>query len=334
MTTAEGVLSRGVFTLSLDFELIWGTLDRGPNTFREACERERSVVIDRLLELLDEFEISATWCVLGHLFLEACAPRGGRKHPEIVPPRHDGIGDWFHHDPCRTEETDPIFYGKSLVDRILACPVPQEIGCHSFSHPIFGDPGCSRETASSELAECVRLAGERGLDLRSFAFPRNRVGHLEVLRDHGFTAYRGPEPTWYEGSRWPRPLRRLGHLMDVVLARRPPAVLPAEALPGLWNLPGSMIFFPMHGPRRHIPLSLRVARALKGLGAAVDERRVFHLWFHPTNLAFETESMFTGLRRIFEQASGLRNAGALSIRPMGEIVADQARGPGTARAAG
>ena len=153
-----------IFTLSLDFELIWGTLDRGPDAFREACERERAVVVDRLLALLAEFEISATWCILGHLFLDACAPQDGRKHPEIVPPRHEGIGDWFEHDPCGTEESDPIFYGKSLVDRILACPVPQEIGCHSFSHPMFGDPGCSRETASTELAECVRLAGERGLD--------------------------------------------------------------------------------------------------------------------------------------------------------------------------
>jgi peptidoglycan/xylan/chitin deacetylase (PgdA/CDA1 family) len=318
----EGALDRGVFTISLDFELIWGTLDRGPDAFREACERERSVVVDRLLELLAEFEISATWCTLGHLFLDSCAPRDGVKHPEIVPPTHDGIDDWFEHDPCGTEESDPTFYGKSLVDLVLACPVPQEMGCHSFSHPMFGDPGCSRETAVSELAECVRLAAERGLELRTFAFPRNRVGHLDVLRDHGFSSYRGPEPTWHGGGRWPRPIKRLGHLADVVLARRPPVVLPQETLPGLWNLPGSMIYFPMHGLRRHIPLSVRVSRALKGLDAAADERRVFHLWFHPTNLAFETEQMLAGLRRIFERASALRRNGSLSIKSMGEVVAD------------
>jgi peptidoglycan/xylan/chitin deacetylase (PgdA/CDA1 family) len=330
VTATEVRLDRGIFTLSLDFELIWGTLDRGVDTFRGACERERAVVVDQLLGMLAEFEIPATWCTLGHLFLDACAPRDGRKHPEIVPPRLDGSADWFEHDPGGTEDSDPIFYGKRLVDRILACPVPQEIGCHSFSHPMFGDPGCSRETASSELAECVRLAGERGLELRSFAFPRNRVGHLDVLREHGFTVYRGPDPTWYEGDRWPRPLKRFGHLSDVVLARRPPVVVPEEALPGLWNLPGSMIYFPMHGLRRHIPLSRRVARALKGLDAAVQKRRVFHLWFHPTNLAFETKEMFAGLRRIFERASALRSEGRLAIRPMGEVVAGRASARGRA----
>jgi peptidoglycan/xylan/chitin deacetylase (PgdA/CDA1 family) len=327
VTATAGALDRGVFTLSLDFELIWGTLDRGVETFREACERERTEVIDPLLALLAEFEISATWCTLGHLFLDSCAPRDGRKHPEIVPPRGEGIADWFEQDPCSTEESDPIFYGRSLVDRVLACPVPQEIGSHSFSHPMFADPSCSRETASSELAECVRLGRERGLELRSFAFPRNRVGHLDVLREHGFTAYRGPDPAWYEGDRLPRPLKRLGHLSDVLLARRPPVVVPEEALPGLWNVPGSMIYFPMHGARRHIPVSRRVARAVKGLNAAVKHRRVFHLWFHPTNLAFETEEMFTGLRRIFERASELRRQGRLEIRPMGEVVAQRASEP-------
>jgi peptidoglycan/xylan/chitin deacetylase (PgdA/CDA1 family) len=323
VTPSGAALDRGLFTISLDFELIWGTLDRGVDTFREACEREREVVVDRLLALLTDFEISATWCTLGHLFLDSCEPRDGRKHPEIVPPTHAGIADWFEHDPCTSEASDPIFYGKSLVDRVLACPVPQEIGSHSFSHPRFGEPGCSRETASTELAECVRLARERGVELRSFAFPRNRVGHLDVLREHGFTAYRGPDPAWYEGSRWPRPVKRLGHLADVVLARTPPVGLPREVLPGLWNLPGSMIYFPMHGRRRHIPLSRRVARAVKGLDAAADQRRIFHLWFHPTNLAFETDAMFEGLRQVFERAAALRRGGDLWIKPMGEIVADQ-----------
>jgi peptidoglycan/xylan/chitin deacetylase (PgdA/CDA1 family) len=311
-------LDRGVFTLSLDFELIWGTLDRGVETYREACEREHEFVVDRLLALLAEFEISATWCTLGHLFLDSCAPRDGRKHPEIVPPR----ADWFAEDPSTDEDRDPIFYGRSLVDRILGCEVPQEIGCHSFSHPLFDE--CSGETAQSELAECVRLAGECGVELHSFAFPRNRVGHLDVLREHGITVYRGPDPAWYEDRGLPRPVKRLAHLADTVHARRPPVVLPEEELPGLWNLPGSMIYFPMHGPRRHIPLSVRVSRAMKGLDAAVDQRRVFHLWFHPTNLAFETDAMFDGLRRTFERATALRSDGRLAILPMRDVIAQHA----------
>jgi peptidoglycan/xylan/chitin deacetylase (PgdA/CDA1 family) len=275
----------------------------------------------RLLELFARHEVPATWCVLGHLFLGSCAPAGGRKHPEITPPEHAWCpGDWFHHDPCGTEEAAPLFYGKSLVERIRACPVPQEIGCHSFSHVIFGDPGCSRATAESEVRACVRLAAELGIQMRSFAFPRNAVGHLDVLRDCGFRCYRGPEPTWYAAARLPRFLKRLLHLWDVVRAGEPPVVVPEQTAEGLYNVPGSMIYFPMHGLRRCLPLERRVRRAVRGLDAAVRERKVFHLWFHPTNLADRPDAMFEGLDRILEHAGRLRRQGDLVLRPMAALL--------------
>ena len=320
-----GSLERGVFTLSLDFELIWGTLDRGgPERFRHACKVEREVVIDRLLALLAEFEISATWCIVGHLFLDSCTLVDGVKHPEIARPSHSWADrDWFDHDPCGSERTDPIFYGASLVEKIRACPVEQEIGCHSFSHVIFGDEGCSRQTAASELAECVRLASNRGIELRSFAFPRNIVGHLDVLREYGLRCYRGPEPVWWERPRVPPPVKRVGHLVDVLTARQPPVVSP-QAMDGLWNIPGSMMYFPMHGRRRFIPASVRVRRAVKGIEAAASERKIFHLWFHPTNLADESDRMFAGLRYIFEKVDALRSVNRVEATPLGGLITGQA----------
>jgi peptidoglycan/xylan/chitin deacetylase (PgdA/CDA1 family) len=315
-------LDRGVFTLSLDFEMIWGTLDLfGPEGFRQQCEVERAVVIDRLLDLFEEFEVPATWCVLGHLFLDCCGNEKGTKHPEFIRPTHDWHqADWFSHDPSGCEGSDPIFYGRSLVQKIQACRVPQEIGSHSFSHVIFGDQGCSRQTAESEIASCVEVAQELGIPLRSFAFPRNQVGHLDVLSKYGFTCYRGPEPNWYEKDYWPGAIKRLAHLWNVVIAATPPVIIPTCAEAALWNIPGSMIYFPMHGLRRYIPLSRRVKRAIKGLDAAVRQKRIFHLWFHPTNLADQTEKMFDGLRRILEYATELRAQGTLSVQPMKALV--------------
>lgn len=321
-------LRRGAFVLSLDFELIWGTLDMGgPEPFRRACERERSEVFGALLTLLEEFEIPATWCVLGHIMLDSCVPVNGRKHPEIVRPSHAWQkGEWFTHDPCSDEERAPIFYGRSLVERLLEAPVAQEIGCHSFSHVIFGDPGCSRETAVSEVRACVRAAAELGITPRSFAFPRNSVGHLDVLREHGFTCFRGPEPVWYARGRGARGrLERAAHLADVVAARRPPVVLP-ERTHGLINIPGSMMFFPIHGARRHIPISRRVRRMLKGVERAAREQRIMHLRFHPTNLADETEAMLGGLRTVFAEVARRQERGELDVLPMGELAARETTG--------
>jgi len=146
------------------------------------------------------------------------------------------------------------------------------------------------------------------------------VGHVEVLKEYGFDCYRGPESEQYVGSNLPHLFKRLGNLWDVVIAAKPPTVLPEYTEAQLWNIPGSMIYFPMHGLRRYIPVSRRVKRAIKGLNAAAEERRVFHLWFHPTNFADETEAMFGGLRQILERASLLRDRDELKISSMSEVA--------------
>jgi peptidoglycan/xylan/chitin deacetylase (PgdA/CDA1 family) len=314
-------LPRGIFTISIDFELIWGTLDHsGPSKYRRACETERRL-IDRLLSLFEEHEISATWCILGHLFLDKCKLKSGAKHPEIIRPRHSWCReDWFAHDPCATETTAPLFYAKSLVEKIAACKVPQDIGCHTFSHIIFGDAGCSRAAAESEVRACVQLAKEFDIAMRSFAFPRNSVGHLDVLRGYGFTCYRGPEPVWHEKTSMPSFVKRLGRLWEVLTIASPPIVVPEYTDSGLWNIPGSMIYFPMKGWRSLIPLAWRTRRAFKGLESAARDKRIFHLWFHPTNLSDRPDVMFQGLAQILEKATCMRRRGDLAIRSMTEVA--------------
>jgi len=314
--------SEGILTVSLDFELIWGTLDLfGPTRFGAACMIERQVVIDRLLALFEELDIPATWCIVGHLLLDRCETVNGVKHPEIVRPKHKWCrADWFAHDPCGDLNSEPLFFGRDLVDRIMACSAHQEIGCHSFSHVIFGDDGCSRASAESEVAACVKIANEMGIVLRSFAFPRNEVGHLDLLKQYGFTCYRGPEPNWYESARIPQSLRRVARLLEVVTASTPPVVLPYKTESGLWNIPGSTIYFPRHGFRRFVPTQLRVRKALKGLAEAARCSRVFHLWFHPTNLADGMDAMFAGLSKILGHAADLRRRGELQILTLGQIA--------------
>ena len=312
---------RGVFTISLDFELIWGTLDLfGPDKFRRACEIERERVIDELLDLFVEFEFPATWCIVGHLFKDKC--EGKSEHSHLVRANHKWVkDDWFDHVPCEHENDKSVFLARSLIEKIKNCTVEQEIGSHSFSHMIFGDEGFSEEVARSELAESVKLADEIGIKMKSFAFPRNSVGHLNTLKEFGFLCYRGVEPNWFEAAHIPIKLRRAMRLIDVLRAATPPTVMPFKHEPGgVWNVPGSAMYFPMHGVRRFIPLTLRTERIKKGLDAASKSKRVFHLWFHPTNMADETDSMFKGLRDIFLYARSLREEGKLDFLSMGQVV--------------
>jgi hypothetical protein len=161
--------------------------------------------------------------------------------------------------------------------------------------------------------------------MRSFSFPRSGVGHLGLLAEHGFTCFRGLEPSWYNRPKRGAMVRRFGHLLDILLVTAPPVVLPVRHPDGLIEIPGSMVYFPTHGFRRVIPMAWRTRRAMKGLQAAVDRRRVFHLWTHPTNLADAVEPMLASLRAILERAARLRDRGLLRISPMREFAAETHR---------
>ncbi len=322
---------RGSFVLSIDTELVWGSFDhRPPADFARRYPDERGVIRE-ILALLDKYDIAATWAVVGHLFLADCR-RGedGRAHPAMPRPDYAWFrADWYRDDPCSDRATEPLWYGDDIVNAIGAARTHHEIGCHGYSHAVFGDPGFTAGDAAAEIAECRRLAELHGLELRSFVFPRNREGHHEVLAEHGFAAIRGTDPTWH--ARLPGRLGRLGHLLDQALMISPPVSVPRQVRPGLWDIPGSMLLMERTGVRRLVPVSARVRKARRGLRRSVREGAVFHLWFHPFNLAPDRAAMLGALDRILGDVAAMRDAGLIEVQTMGQL-AD--RSAATAGAAG
>ena len=309
-------LTRGVFTLSLDFELVWGSRDLQDDPARlvAASRITREQAFDAFLGLLERHGIVATWATVGHLFLA----EGDGSYPGLVPPRHAWRRDWLAGVPAGTEQSHPAWYARSLVERLR--DAGQEVGSHSFSHPVFGDPGCSRETADSELARCVELAEELGVELRSFVFPRNVKGHTDLLAKHGFRCWRPLEPTWFNRVPVPRQVKRLAHVWHVVRSAPPPPVLPIRGDHGLWEIPASATFMPYFGVRRRIPMAARVKRSTRGVDAAVAQKRVSHLYLHPINLADDPDAMLAALDRIFAHAARARDRGQLDVLSMGQLV--------------
>jgi peptidoglycan/xylan/chitin deacetylase (PgdA/CDA1 family) len=230
------------FMLTFDTELIWGSFD---HTDPAAFERQYPDIrgtIRGILDLLERYEVCATWAVVGHLFLTGCTRSAdGIAHAELPRPAQGWRpGDWYDRDPCTDRERDPLWYGTDVLDMLQAARVPQEIGSHSFAHVLYGDPELTREAVDAELGACVRLATERGIELRSFVFPRNSEGHHDLLAKHGFRVYRGADPTRLMSL--PSSIRRPAHLLTHALGTAPPVSRPHELMPGLWNVPGSALF--------------------------------------------------------------------------------------------
>lgn len=308
------------FALTFDTELVWGSFDRIPVAdFARRYPDIRGTVRD-LLSLLGRYDVSATWAVVGHLFLSSCEREpGGLAHPELARPRQSWWqDDWYAVDPCTDRWRDPLWYGDDIVDMLLAARVPQEIGCHSFAHAPYGDPAMTAAAVNADLDACVAVAQRRGIALRSFVFPRNCEGHHEALLEHGFRAFRGADPTWFAGL--PGALRRGAHLIDQAVGLAPPVSQPAERLPGLWNIPGSALLIHRHGLRRAISREARLRKAQAGLARVCSTGGVLHLWTHPFNVAQNREYMLLVLETVLREAAEARDRGELRIETMAQIA--------------
>ncbi|MES1254186.1 MAG: polysaccharide deacetylase family protein [Acidobacteriota bacterium] len=304
---------RGALVVSLDLELLWGYHDVGINdVLRGQCDGAR-VAIRRLLDLFTEYRVPATWAIVGHLYLDrAERDSQGKAHPHHPRPVYPWVpGDWFDRLPAGDAASCPDWYGRDLVEMIQQAGHPQEIGCHTFSHVIFGDPGCTPEVARAELQQCVTLAHALGIDLKTMVFPRNKVGHLGLVREAGIEVYRGRDVAPFG---WlPTSLRDQGTVLSRVLSVPPPPVLPSRTPEGLVNLPGSMFYMAATEWQRFVPMAFRTLVAKRGLRDAARQKAIFHLRLHPEALVFGADRLFAGLADIFDEAERLRRAGHLQM---------------------
>jgi len=303
----------GVFTISLDTELAWGSLDKGTVERYEKAYRNTPEVIDRLCDLFDEYEIPTTWAIVSHL-LEDC----DGDHSDRMVPDFEWVDDWYGELPCASGMDEELWYAPWLIDRLQECETEQEIGLHGSTHMQLGADGCSREHAEEEIGAAVETLREHRVEPKSFVFPRNDIGHLDVLREYGIEAYRGKDARWYEQAGVPSVVKPPLRFIDEAARFQPPVVEPVER-DGLVEVPGSQLFHPLHDGWQYTPGESSVARAKKGLQEAARTGGVFHLWFHPFNLGHNSEKDLNRLEQILEITKYHIEKDKLVCRPMAKI---------------
>ncbi|WIV67856.1 polysaccharide deacetylase family protein [Natrialbaceae archaeon AArc-T1-2] len=290
----------GSVVVSLDAELGWGFHDLAdPPTDRIENARRGW---QTLLELFERFEVPATWAVVGHLMLETC----NGEHAD-----HPAPDGWFERERTSWRDREDLRFGPDLVRAVLASDVEHELGCHSFSHVLFGEADTSSDLARAELRRCHELAAEWGLELESFVYPRNDVGHREALSEAGIRAYRGSTPT-PEGVRGV-----LGTLAGQSLL-----VEPHVDEYGLVNVPASTFLFGFEGPIRTVAESVwedpMVATARRGIDQATANDGVYHLWLHPNNLVDDRDR--ERMRAVLAYLARRRDETDLTVETMGEVA--------------
>ncbi len=289
-------MERGVFTISLDFELAWGMEEKPLSpSFQQKMLWEVQKGIPTMLELFKKHKIHATWATVGLLF--------------------SGNG-----------KEDPLRYAMTSIKSILSCP-NQEIGTHTFTHYCCLADGQDKDDFASDLKNAVGIARRNGIKIKSIVFPHNQVNeeYLQICQKEGITAFRGNPQSWmYEARKGGKePLFcRLGRLADSYInisghnafdLKKPSA--------GILNIPASRFFRPYDRFLAFFePLKLR--RILSDMKYAAKNNLVYHLWWHPYNLGagreFKKNVQF--LREILSYFSELSLKYGMESLNMGELT--------------
>ncbi|MDL0119337.1 DUF2334 domain-containing protein [Halobacterium salinarum] len=289
----------GVFTISLDTELAWGMFDKSNIDKYEHAYRNTPEVINRLCELFDEYEIPATWAVVSHLLEDCDGDHSDRMSPDLK-----WVDDWFGKLPCASGMDEDLWYAPWLIDRIQDCETEQEIGLHGSTHMQLGASSCSRQHAEEEIRIGVETLRAHGVEAKTFVFPRNDIGHVDVLREHKIKTFRGSDDRWYEQAPVPSTVKAPLRFADEATRRAPPVVEPIERN-GVIEIPGSQVFRPSYGGWQYTPGESSVLRAIKGLQCVAQTGGIFHLWFHPFNLGHNPDQELGKLERVLKVASKL-----------------------------
>lgn len=289
----------GSVVVSVDAELGWGFHDGDPPAARVESARGGWRT---LADLFDEFSVPATWAVVGHIMLEDC---------DGLHEGHPAGPEWFERECQEWASRPDLRFGPDLVSEVQAADVDHEIASHTFSHVLFGSD-TSERLARAELELSREAAEPFDVDLRSFVFPRNSVGHRELLAEYGFQSYRGVGP--------PGPNRLEKLAAATVGEPHPQLVTPELDEHGLVDVPASLYLFCFEGAARRAVATVFedpvVQRAREGIDAACREDGVFHLWLHPNNLVGPPD--ITRIRSILSYLDERRDE--VAVETMGQVA--------------
>jgi hypothetical protein len=289
-------LKRGSLCISIDLELMWGVWDiQTPEAHEQARTKERAIVRE-LLSLLEAYDASTTWATVARLM------------DDTRPPPPEGTKDsWFAPD---------------VVRAVQGARVRQEIGSHTHSHIYFDKNDAS--TVRADLHEAKVVHERFGVPFDSLVFPRNKVAHLEEVADAGLRVFRSNDAGVIDLFRRNAP--RAWPLVNLVQKTVPTA--PPVVLPRLWRqnkrqlveLPSSMLFMARGGLRKVVlPQSMR-AKLKLGVQHAAAQKKIFHLWFHPSNFYTDAETQFSLLEDLLRESKRPRDSGTLDIKTMSEFA--------------
>ena len=299
----------GALVISLDCEGKWGIADR-PKEGRSFISSEKLVgVYSRILDILEKYRFRATFAFVTALCIDADELRHLLSGVDL---RHAGK-DWLA--APRLELGGGASDGwcaPDLLTQVRSRGV-HHICTHGGTHLPYSNDATTQESVAWDISFARQHHERLGLDWGGIVFPRNVVGHLDVLAACDISYYRSMDRCEQVGGNVGKAIRLSN---EFVSADRFGLRKHGETQRGALSALSSGKFINARiGFRRRVPSRLTLRRAEVMLDFAVSHGRILHLYTHPHNFINDVE-MFEKLDHILCKATSLVKAGQLQVITM------------------
>lgn len=313
---------KGVFCISLDFELHWGVFDKKSVEENPAYFDQARASVKAMLDLFVDNEIHCTWATVGALAAnnqkeqaQCLYEIGATYDQEALRPAKVKVGE--------DEINDPNHFAQSLIELIEISPY-QELASHTYSHFYTLEPGSTHDAFERDL----RLAKEALDNPVSLVYPRNQYSqeHLELAYQYGIEVARTNPDNWFwkteaqtKESLVKKVIRTLDHYFPIAsdtsvpfdrLQKHPgqPLLLPASRF-----LRPPSVIDKLLGKRKVSRICAEMTKAAKNSG-------VYHLWWHPHNFSVNHDQSMGELKKILDHYNTLKAQYGFQSLSMSELA--------------
>jgi len=315
-------MNNGTFTISLDFELFWGIRDK--RSIKEYKENLDGVwiVLPKILELFNKYNIHASWATVGFLFFNDFDELK-ENIPKVLPDyKNKKLSPYKYISSEDIRDDNKYHFALELI-RLIKNTKGQEISSHTFSHFYTEEENTSNKSFEEDTKSLIKIFNKNEIDVKSIVFPRNQMNieSLILLEKEGIHIYRGNPNHWaYVNGDVNKGFKmKAFRFIDTFFNLSGYKTSVPKESNGLYNVRSSMFLRP-YSQKFKILESLKLRRIKKSMLYAAKNNENFHLWWHPHNFGINIEENIQNLEEILKYFKYLEKKYNLKSKNMKELI--------------
>jgi hypothetical protein len=316
-------MKNGIFTISLDFELLWGIFDKVGTNYNPSYFHNTRQLVPDMLEVFARNEIKATWATVGMLFAEN-EEEWKQYSPNQVPSYREPKLSAYEF--VKNSGLKPaVHFAPELIKAIIDTP-GQELGSHTYAHYYTLMRGQSPEQFRQDLQATQKISQDKfGKTLRSLVFPRNHINelYLSICLEEGYTQVRSNPANWYWQETQHEDLsKKWFRSADCFFRVGAKTSYPKTKMKIIENepllIPASRILRPV-SKNNMLFNRVRLNRVKQEMLHAAKSKEIYHLWWHPHNFATAPLAAMRELNEIMSYFQSLRSEYGMESMNMEEV---------------